>query len=433
MKKGACSPRAHGRRMTSSPTILTRTNCSTSAPLGLYLHWPFCETKCGYCDFYSVPLGDADVARTARALCQELSRRLDASGPPISTIFFGGGTPTTMPADELARVLECVRQAVAPALPAEFTVEANPATIDAEKASVLLAGGVNRVSLGAQSFVPAELAFLERLHHPADIPSAVRVLKSAGLNNLNLDLIFGIPGQTLATWRDSLRRALDLAPAHLACYGLTYEPNTALTMRLRQGTITPCDDGIEAEMFLAAIDLLAEAGFAQYEISNFARPGRRCAHNLIYWHNQPFLAVGPSAAGFTGRQRYKNIAHHGEYVRRVEAFEDPASEIETVDPAQAAMETLMMGMRLVEGFDLAAFAARTGFDLRITAADRLQMFVHQQMAEITQDRLILTRKGLLFADGIIAELATALDNRPGCSLPVIRTTHAVKGQPADSC
>jgi oxygen-independent coproporphyrinogen-3 oxidase len=175
-------------------------------------------------------------------------------------------------------------------------------------------------------------------------------------------------------------------------------------------------------MYLLCIDLLAEAGFEHYEISNFARPGRRCAHNLIYWRNQPFVAVGPSAAGFTGSERYKNIAHHGEYVRRVEAGEDPAAEHEHVSGATATMETLMMGMRLVEGFDLAEFATRTGFDLRASARDRLHALAEQGMAQLYGDRLVLTRRGLLFADGIIAELATALDTRPGRALPVVRTS-----------
>lgn len=414
--------------MTTGNRIIGRDKCSPSEPLGLYLHWPFCDTKCGYCDFYSVPQGGADLARTARALCQELSSRMSPAGPAVRTIFFGGGTPTTMEAPLLADVLGAIQRACREDQPIEFTVEANPATIDADKAQVLARSGVTRISLGAQSFHPTELAFLERLHDPADIPIALSRLRDAGITNLNLDLIFGVPGQTLASWRESLLRALELAPQHLACYGLTYEPNTALTSRLRAGSVSPCDDGFEAEQYLLCIELLAEAGYAHYEISNFAQAGRRCAHNLIYWHNQPFLAIGPSAAGFTGSERYRNIPHHGEYVRRVEAGEDPASEHEVVAGVTAALETLMMGMRLVEGFDLAAFAGRTGFDLRRTAQPQLAMLAREGLAELQGDRLVLTRKGLLMADGIIAELAAALDDRRGASLPVIRTTPAAKGR-----
>ncbi|MCB9867157.1 MAG: radical SAM family heme chaperone HemW [Phycisphaerales bacterium] len=396
--------------------------------MGLYLHWPYCTTKCGYCDFYSVPQGDADLSRTARALCQELSLRLAGAGPQVRTVFFGGGTPTTMAAPLLAEVLAAIHEAVTSDAPVEFTVEANPATVDAAKAQVLRDCGVDRISLGAQSFHHAELAFLERLHDPAVIPVAVRVLRDGGIANINLDLIFGVPGQTLASWRESLLRALALGPQHLACYGLTYEPNTALTQRLRQGAITPCDDGFEAEQYALAIEVLAEAGFEHYEISNFALPGRRCAHNLIYWHNAPYLAVGPSASGFTGTERYKNIAQHGEYVRRVEAGEDPAADHEEVGRATVALETLMMGMRLVEGFDLAEFAGRTGYDLRILAAERLASMQTQGLAEIRGETLVLTRRGLLLADGIIAELAMALDERPGLALPVVRTSRPAKGQ-----
>jgi len=347
--------------------------------------------------------------------------RAGPPGPRITTIFFGGGTPTTMAVSLLDEVLGALHQVTAADAPAEFTVEANPATVDAHKAAVMCARGVNRVSLGAQSFHETELAFLERLHDPAAIPVAVANLRAGGISNINLDLIFGIPGQTLASWQASLQRALDLEPEHLACYGLTYEPNTALTVRLRQGRIERCDEGLEAEMYLLAVDLLAVAGFEHYEISNFARPGRRCAHNLIYWRNQPYLAIGPSAAGFTGAERYKNIAQHGEYVRRIEAGIDPAIEHEQTTPVQAAMETLMMGLRLLEGIDLVEFARGTGFDLRESAYRHLETLCRQGMVAIAAGRLHLTRSGLLVADGIIAELAGVLDDRPGVSLPVVQT------------
>jgi oxygen-independent coproporphyrinogen-3 oxidase len=242
------------------------------------------------------------------------------------------------------------------------------------------------------------------------------------LENLNLDLIFGIPGQTLESWRESLRQALALEPAHLACYGLTYEPGTALTKQLQQARVTPCDDGIEAEMLLLARDVLTAAGFEHYEISNFARPGRRCAHNVIYWMNAPYIGVGPSAAGFIGGRRYKNIANHVEYVRRIQAGGHAEAEAEVIDDAAAAIETLMMRMRLLDGLHWGEFEERTGVDLRRAASAALERLSAQGLVELQSDRLTLTRRGILFADGIIAELAVALDHRPGVSLPIVQTS-----------
>ncbi|MCB9850263.1 MAG: radical SAM family heme chaperone HemW [Phycisphaerales bacterium] len=408
--------------MNDTRPIIGRSDCPPTEPLGLYLHWPFCETKCGYCDFYSVPLGGQDLRGVASALCQELSRRVAQSGPPVKTVFFGGGTPTTLASDLLGEVLAAIRDAIGDETPDEFTVEANPATVDREKARVLVDAGVTRVSLGAQSFHANELAALERLHSPADVPEAVAILRDAGIKNINIDLIFGIPGQTIASWRASLERAIALKTEHIACYGLTYEPNTAMTQRLHQGLVTACDESLEAEQFLLTIDLLADEGFSQYEISNFATAGRQCAHNLIYWRLQPHLAIGPSAAGFTGSRRYRNIAHHGEYVRRVNAGNDPASEHEDVSGMMLALEVLMMGLRLVEGIDLDAFADRTAFDLRIAAADRIAALQQQGLISLDSRRLRMTQQGMLFGDGVIAEIATAIDDQPGTSLPILRTT-----------
>ena len=386
---------------------------------GLYIHVPFCTTKCGYCDFYSVPAEGQPVDRVVTALVRELRLRMEP--PPLtpSTVFIGGGTPTILEFPQLETLLDAAADAVAAGDVAEFTVEANPATIDDAKAALLVEHGVTRLSLGAQSFHPAELAFLERLHNPADVPAAVDVIRRAGIKDFNLDLMFGMPGQTLASWDESLSRTLELGPTHIACYGLIYEPGTALTKRLKAGAVTPCDDGLEAEMYLAAVDRLAAAGFEHYEISNFARPGHRCRHNLIYWNNEPYVGVGPSAAGYIDGRRYRNVASHTDYVRRIESGGDAVVESETLTGADLAMETLMLQLRLIDGLSLEAFATRTGIDLRAVAAGSIERMCSMGFLEESAGRLRLTRQGLLMADAVISELAWELDKRRNVSLPVI--------------
>jgi oxygen-independent coproporphyrinogen-3 oxidase len=231
--------------------------------------------------------------------------------------------------------------------------------------------------------------------------------------------MFGMPGQTLASWEESLSRALDLGPTHLACYGLIYEPGTALTKRLRAGAVTPRDEGIEAELYLAAIDRLKEAGFEHYETSNFARPGRRCRHNLTYWNNEPYVGIGPSAAGYIDGRRYKNVASHTEYVRRIEAGDDAVVEAETLTGADLATEMVMLQLRLIDGLSLAAFTARTGTDLLVAAASAIDRLRSMALINVTADRMRLTRKGLLVADSVISELAWELDGQRVLSLPVM--------------
>jgi oxygen-independent coproporphyrinogen-3 oxidase len=386
---------------------------------GLYLHWPFCETKCGYCDFYSVPVAGLNVDPVLDAVTRELHLRLSRPDFSIRTIFLGGGTPTTLDATPLATLIHAITRETAGQSVEEFTIEANPATVDANKAAILADSGVTRVSLGAQSFNAAELAILERIHCADDIPRAVATIRGGGIDNINLDLIFGVPGQTRESWRTSLKRAIELEPAHLACYGLTYEPGTSLTKRYRQGLVRPCDEDLEADLFLETIDTLEAFGYEQYEISNFARPDRQCRHNLIYWRNEPFIGVGPSAAGYIGDRRYKNVANHAEYVTRVERDGQAVADEETVTASMAAMEALMMQLRLREGLDVARVRARTGYDIADACAGAIERLSRQGLVACAEGRLRLTRQGMLVGDAVIAELAAAIDSRRGVSLPVV--------------
>lgn len=391
---------------------------SPTPPCGLYVHVPFCETKCGYCDFYSVALKDRDSRPLARGLARELRARVRESVHEVRTVFFGGGTPTVLPLNELAGLLESLAEVVAVPRLEEFTVEANPATVDDEKAELLVSAGVNRVSMGAQSFFPGELATLERLHSPEDIAPSVATLRRHGVTQVNLDLIFGIPGQTLDTWSRSLARAVTLNPDHIACYGLTYEPGTRLTAMRRHGRLRLCDEDLEADMFLLTMDALEAAGYRQYEISNYAKPGCECRHNLLYWRNEPYIGVGPSAAGCVDGRRYKNVADVAGYVRLIERDGHAEVETETIDTEMLIVELVMMQLRLKEGLSIAAFRERIGVDPRDSFGDALTRLVALGLVAVSETHIALTRSGRLVANTVIADLA-AVPRPANLALPIL--------------
>lgn len=376
---------------------------------GLYVHIPFCETKCGYCDFFSVAVKDRDTWPLVDRVGRELGQRLCAGSLRVDTVFLGGGTPTVLAHDQLTQLLTSVSRRLTDFDIVEFTVEANPATVDDEKADILRRHGVTRVSMGAQSFLPEELATLERLHSPDDIAPSVKTLRRNGIGQVNLDLIFGIPGQTIETWSRSLRRAIELEPDHVACYGLTYEPNTRLTAMRKHGRLTPIDEQLEADMFLLTIETLAAAGFRQYEISNYARPGGECRHNLNYWRNGPYIGVGPSAAGCINGRRYKNVADVNGYIRMIDDDGHAEMESEIVDTPVLITEMIMMQLRLVQGLSIEMFRSRTGVDPIGLFGETLARSIEMGHAIVSETSIALTRSGQLFADAIITDLAAACD------------------------
>ncbi|MCG3131048.1 MAG: Oxygen-independent coproporphyrinogen-III oxidase-like protein YqeR [Phycisphaerae bacterium] len=352
-----------------------------------------------------------------QAVTRELAARVAACPLPIRTIFVGGGTPTVLDAAQLRALLAPLAETAGEHRVIEFTVEANPATVDDEKAGLLVSCGVTRVSMGAQSFDLRELAALERLHSPDDIPPSVRTLRRAGVAQVNLDLIFGIPGQTLESWSTSLSRAVALEPDHVACYGLTYEPGTRLTTQLQHGRVAPCDEDLEAALFEHTATELSRGGYEQYEISNYARPGCCCEHNLMYWRNEPYLGVGPSAAGCIGGRRYKNVADIGQYVRRVEETGSAEQETETLTADMLAIEFVMMQLRLTEGLSIRDFRDRVGVDPQAWFAGALENARERGWVEIDEERIALTRAGRMIANHVMAELAAG-GRRRVRSLPV---------------
>lgn len=378
-------------------------NTTSQTVRSIYAHVPFCHTVCGYCDFYSIVYDRDAVHPLVDALCSELRAYAGRLDLRAETIFVGGGTPTTLPPEELARLLSALRDLVDAAAGLEFTVEANPATVSERTAEALRSCGVNRLSLGAQSFEPSELRVLERIHRPEQVGQTVEIARRAGIGQVNLDLIFAVPGQSLESWLENLCRAVDLGPDHLSCYALTYEEGTPLFDQLRAGQVRRADDSLEAEMYEATIDALAAAGFAQYEISNFARPGCECRHNLVYWHNRPYLGVGPSASGFVEGARYKNVPDAAQYAAAVRAGRSPRVFEERRPLDQQARETAMLELRLRSGLDRAAFRERYGRDALEFFRAAVETHGADGLLEVDEARIALTRAGLLVADTVIAD------------------------------
>ncbi len=369
----------------------------------LYVHVPYCRRLCGYCDFYSEMLKRDEVPELLAAMQRELGAYRERTNLRPDTIFIGGGTPTVLPAAALDRLLRICRVDSAADADIEFTVEANPATVSDEIAAVLSGAGVNRVSIGAQSFAANELATLDRDHAPARVAETIATCRAHGIRRFSLDLIFGIPGQTLASWRTSLRTALTLDPEHLSCYGLTYEPGTRLTELVRRGAVRPVEADLGADMYEAAIDDLAAAGFTQYEISNFALPGAECRHNLRYWQNEPYVGIGPAAAGYVDGLRYKNVSDTAAYVRALGAGASPHETAERLDTPKQMGETAMLGLRLCAGVDRARFRERFARDPADVFSDAISKHTDAGLLEIDEQAIRLTRRGILLANRVMMD------------------------------
>lgn len=380
------------------------------SPRGAYLHVPFCRHKCHYCDFYSLveregeDRQEAFVARLEEELAA-VSERLEPGAVEIETVFIGGGTPTLLRVPLLRRMLRSVRRwlPLAPSGRLEWTVEANPETVDEEVAATLVEGGVNRVSLGAQSFTPRLLRALEREHPIESVGRALAALRGAGISNLNLDLIFAVPGSTLEDWRHDLDAALALAPTHLSAYGLTYEPNTPLAVRRDRGEVAAIEEDLEAAMYEAACGRLATAGYERYEISNWSRPGLACRHNLLYWRNASWLAFGPSASGHLAGLRFKVVPRLGEWL---ETSGTPAlAEWEQLDASGTFGEELMLGLRLVEGIDAAWLESRLArHDDAGSRRRAIAAATADGRLEEVAGRVRLTPRGTLLANTVLEDL-----------------------------
>jgi len=373
---------------------------------GLYLHIPFCKQACHYCDFHfstSLALKEQFVG----ALVREMSLRrtyLPDPAAPLDTIYFGGGTPSLLTADELARIFVAIGQNFTVAAGAEITLEANPDDLSPDKLAMLAASPVNRLSLGLQSFHEPHLRLMNRAHSAAESVQAVRQAQAAGFENISVDLIYGLPAPDHAIWEADLARLFELNVPHVAAYALTIEPDTAFGRRLRKGTFRPPPDEFVATQFELLLRQMRVHGYEQYEISNFCRPDRESRHNGSYWRGVPYLGLGPSAHSFDGRSRQFNVANNPRYVAAVlERGEVPAT-VELLSALDQANEYLLTTLRTSRGCDLAHLRDVLGLDLLGERADYLRGLVEQDMATLRADVLRLTDAGKLLADHITLEL-----------------------------
>jgi putative oxygen-independent coproporphyrinogen III oxidase len=372
-------------------------------PRAVYVHIPFCAHKCGYCDFASLAGVDHLADRYLATLEREVETCLQ--GPQqVDTIFVGGGTPTRLRASQLETLCGFLKKWFVLPGDGEWTVEANPGTIDAEKADVLAEAGVNRISLGAQSFQPDLLAVLERQHGRAEVVRALEVIRPR-FARWSLDLIFGVPGSTPSQWRDDLETALSLRPSHLSCYGLVFEKGTPLWARKQNGQVQPLGEEIERLMYETTIERLAQAGLAMYEISNFARPGEESRHNLVYWANDAYFGFGVGAARYLRGVRSTNTRDLDAYLRRVEAGESATGPHEELSPEERARETAMLMLRRTRaGIERGDFKRRTGFDLDLLCGSAIERFLARGYLEDDGRTVRLTRQGVFVADHVFCEL-----------------------------
>ena len=377
------------------------------SPIGLYLHIPYCLHKCGYCDFNSHNINETEMEPYVRALLLEMGQAAKgAKNRTVDTIFFGGGTPTTLPFADLARILEACRRHFQVDPETEITCEANPATIPQADLAQLREAGFNRLSIGVQSFDPDELKRLERVHSVDEVYLTVERARQAGFGNLSLDLMFGLPGQTAERWRDNLQKATGLQPEHLSAYNLTIEPDTVFHKQQSQGQLKMPPADFQRELFEIAIDILTGAGYEHYEISNYAKPGKQCRHNLNYWVNGEYIGFGAGASSTFNGERYKNTNLPARYISQINETQTAVESRETPDRRQRMGEAVMLGLRLRKGLNLSTFEQQFRITFQEAFGDTITHLEGMELLELRDNRAALTREGLFLADSVIVEFIT---------------------------
>ena len=389
-------------------------------PVGIYAHVPFCETKCPYCDFNTYSRIEPMMPAYLSALKTEIEAWAAAlRRPPARTLFFGGGTPSYLPEGEIAALLNAIRDAFPIAPDAEITLEANPGDLTDRKLDEFARAGINRLSVGVQAFDDRLLNALGRRHDSARAKEAIRAARRAGFDNLSLDLMFGLPNQSAGDWRASVDAALELEPDHVSMYCLTLEPGTPFERWVRQGDMAEPDPDLAADMYEVAMREMARAGYDHYEISNWAKPGRESAHNLIYWRCEPYLGLGPGAHSYLPPYRFANLRPPREYVRRLEQAAHPANpgsddlqtlienipvveDVEPIDPALRMSETMMMTLRLSEGVNRDDFAREFGRPPEAAYPDAIPELTALGLLQNSNGALKLTRRGRMLGNEVFA-------------------------------
>ena len=370
--------------------------------LGIYIHIPFCRSKCDYCDFYSLAGRDDRMDQYQKALLSHIKETAPlAQDFPVDTIYIGGGTPSYYGAKRLKELLGVIRNLYKVEKDAEVTVECNPDSVDVKSLKILRKAGVNRLSMGMQSANACELERIHRIHTPQQVNEAATAARKAGFTNLSLDLIYGLPGQTMDSWKATVEHALSLIPQHLSCYGLKVEEGTPLAARVAQGEVLP-DDDQQADLYLWTVGRLERAGYPQYEISNFAKPGFASRHNLRYWLTQPYIGFGPGAHSDGGR-RYSFVRDLDAYIQGVLQGGDIIDESEIIPKRERCGEYLMLRLRTVQGINEQEYRSTYFMDFAPLQA-RLEQFRAQGWAEQTDGRWNFTPKGFLLSNQLIGDL-----------------------------
>jgi oxygen-independent coproporphyrinogen-3 oxidase len=368
--------------------------------LGLYVHIPFCRRRCHFCAFYLEIAQPAPMAQFHSALIQEISlhrRKESLNGRALQSIYFGGGTPTSLPADQLATLLTLIRATWPTNVTAEVTVEAHPSSVTVRDLEVLADTGFNRISFGAESMADKDFVSIGRFGQVQDTATAVQAARSAGFTNINLDLMYGLPGQSLQDWICTLESLMMLAPSHISCYALTIEEGTRLAQDIARNFVSPPDDMLQIDMESAAERFLAEAGFSRYEISNYAKPQYACRHNLLYWTGGEYLGLGPSAQSYLHGIRFGNVADLEVYAACLNDNRLPITERTILSASECQRDALVFGLRLLRGVPRKI----------IPAAERDQQIdelIAKGLIEADHDRVQLTSLGRRYADTVAEQL-----------------------------
>lgn len=374
---------------------------------GIYIHVPFCVQKCSYCDFYSLPLRDKTyMERYTMGLIREIEAQAAGwSGREFSSIYIGGGTPSLLFPEQIDRILRSLYAHLKILPQPEISMEANPATLSLSNLQELRSAGINRLSLGVQSFLDEELKILGRIHGATEVMEAVADLVKAGISNYNLDLIYGIPGQSQENWKYNLQMAVSCQPQHISTYLLQLDPSTPMAKQIEQGRLKALEEDLEADMYYTGVDYLRSQGYQHYEISNFSRPGYACHHNLIYWQACEYLGLGPGAVSYRDGQRWLNIAQLEDYLDDDhQGRANNVEVLETMTHHDQFVDAVILGLRMTAGISRGEFRQRFGIDFHQEYHAIIEKFSRDGILIVDQDRIYLSRRGYFLSNQLMAQL-----------------------------
>lgn len=373
---------------------------------GIYLHIPFCRVKCPYCDFYSITIGDNIIPALVDAAILESIIISDSEFGNFTydSIYLGGGTPSLLDPLEVDKIIRNLRAKYRIDYDSEITMECNPSSLDKTRIRGYLEAGINRISLGIQSLSDKNLKILGRLHDADEAVKSYRLIKEAGFENVNIDLIYGTPNQTISEWKTDLEKAIELGPQHLSAYNLIIEKGTEFDNLLKQGKIQLPSEDEQSEMYDILISELKKTGYERYEISNFARPGFECRHNLKYWTGKPYLGLGPSAVSFDGQIRRKNRADLTAYIEAIKEGHEIPSETEIIDNGMALEESIMSGLRLATGLSIDSLKERFNYDILHEKQETVEILLAENMITVVDGYIKLTDNALFVSDSVMVKL-----------------------------